>query len=52
MCIRDSQDGASVSLEGLRGQRVVLYFYPAAMTPGCTTEALSLIHISEPTRPY
>ncbi|MFT4136035.1 thioredoxin-dependent thiol peroxidase [Microbacterium sp.] len=33
------QDGASVSLESLRGQRVVLYFYPAAMTPGCTTEA-------------
>ncbi len=35
----EDQDGASVSLEGLRGQRVVLYFYPAAMTPGCTTEA-------------
>ena len=35
----EDQDGASVSLESLRGQRVVLYFYPAAMTPGCTTEA-------------
>lgn len=35
----EDQDGASVSLEGLRGQRVVLYFYPVAMTPGCTTEA-------------
>jgi peroxiredoxin Q/BCP len=33
------QDGASTSLHDLRGQRVVLYFYPAAMTPGCTTQA-------------
>jgi len=33
------QDGASVALHDLRGQRVILYFYPAAMTPGCTTEA-------------
>lgn len=33
------QDGAAVSLHDLRGQRVILYFYPAAMTPGCTTEA-------------
>ncbi|GLI26044.1 peroxiredoxin [Agromyces rhizosphaerae] len=35
----DDQDGNPVSLSGLRGERVVLYFYPAAMTPGCTTEA-------------
>jgi len=33
------QDGNSVSLHEKRGQKVVLYFYPAAMTPGCTTEA-------------
>lgn len=33
------QDGSPVSLRDLRGQKVVLYFYPAAMTPGCTTEA-------------
>ncbi len=31
--------GAEVSLAGLAGRRVILYFYPAAMTPGCTTEA-------------
>ena len=31
--------GASHSLEDYRGRKVVLYFYPAAMTPGCTTEA-------------
>jgi peroxiredoxin Q/BCP len=28
-----------VSLMQLRGKRVVLYFYPAALTPGCTTQA-------------
>jgi peroxiredoxin Q/BCP len=27
-----------VSLEGLKGRKVVLYFYPKADTPGCTTE--------------
>jgi peroxiredoxin Q/BCP len=31
--------GSPVSLSAYRGRRVVLYFYPAAMTPGCTTEA-------------
>jgi peroxiredoxin Q/BCP len=32
-------DGKEVSLADFRGRRVVVYFYPAAMTPGCTTEA-------------
>jgi peroxiredoxin Q/BCP len=32
-------DGNRVSLMSLRGRRVVLYFYPAALTPGCTTQA-------------
>ena len=31
--------GAEVSLTDLRGSKVVVYFYPAAMTPGCTTQA-------------
>jgi peroxiredoxin Q/BCP len=31
--------GATVTLSGLRGQKVILYAYPAAMTPGCTTQA-------------
>jgi thioredoxin-dependent peroxiredoxin len=31
--------GKTVSLSDFRGRRVVVYFYPAAMTPGCTTEA-------------
>ena len=35
----DDQDGRPVTLSSLRGSRVVLYFYPEAMTPGCTTEA-------------
>lgn len=30
--------GGRVSLDGLRGKNVVLYFYPKADTPGCTTE--------------
>ena len=32
-------DGNPVSLSSLRGRRVIVYFYPAAMTPGCTTQA-------------
>ena len=31
--------GAEVSLSSLRGRKVVVYFYPAAMTPGCTKQA-------------
>ncbi|MBS42664.1 MAG: thioredoxin-dependent thiol peroxidase [Nocardioides sp.] len=31
--------GAEVTLSDLRGKRVVVYFYPAAMTPGCTKQA-------------
>jgi peroxiredoxin Q/BCP len=31
--------GGSVTLSALRGQQVIVYFYPAAMTPGCTTQA-------------
>ena len=33
------QDGNPVTLSDLRGQTVVLYFYPKADTPGCTTES-------------
>jgi peroxiredoxin Q/BCP len=32
-------DGNKVSLKDYRGKRVILYFYPAASTPGCTKEA-------------
>lgn len=34
-----NQDGHTVELSGLRGRPVVLYFYPKASTPGCTTQA-------------
>jgi peroxiredoxin Q/BCP len=33
------QDGAPVSLADFAGKKVIVYFYPAASTPGCTTEA-------------
>ena len=33
-------DGQPVSLSDFAGRKVVLYFYPAAMTPGCTTQAV------------
>jgi thioredoxin-dependent peroxiredoxin len=32
-------DGNKVRLSSFRGQRVIIYFYPAAMTPGCTKQA-------------
>jgi peroxiredoxin Q/BCP len=35
----DDQDGKPVSLSDFEGQTVVLYFYPRASTPGCTTQA-------------
>ena len=34
-----SDTGESVSLKDFRGQKVIVYFYPSAMTPGCTTQA-------------
>lgn len=36
------QDGNTVKLSALRGRKVVLYFYPRDMTPGCTAEACNL----------
>jgi len=35
----DTADGGSITLSDLRGRHVIVYFYPAAMTPGCTTQA-------------
>jgi peroxiredoxin Q/BCP len=34
-----SDDGTALSLKDFAGQRVILYFYPADDTPGCTKEA-------------
>jgi thioredoxin-dependent peroxiredoxin len=36
------QDGKEVKLSDFKGKKVVLYFYPKDMTPGCTAEACSL----------
>jgi peroxiredoxin Q/BCP len=38
----NDQDGKPVKLSDLKGKKVVLYFYPKDMTPGCTAEACSL----------
>ncbi len=38
-----NQDGEPVTLESLRGKPIVLYFYPKADTPGCTTQACSIM---------
>ena len=35
----DDSDGNAVSLADNAGRKVIIYFYPAASTPGCTTEA-------------
>ena len=34
-----TDDGSTVKLSDLRGRKVIVYFYPAAMTPGCTKQA-------------
>src|ERR1700710_734746 len=36
------QDGEPIRLSALRGRTVVVYFYPKADTPGCTTQACSI----------
>jgi peroxiredoxin Q/BCP len=36
------QDGNTISLHGLRGKKVALYFYPKDDTPGCTAQACNL----------
>ena len=37
-----ADDGSQVTLSDLRGQKVVLYFYPKADTPGCTRQACAV----------
>lgn len=38
----NDQDGNPVRLSDLRGKKVIVYFYPRDMTPGCTAEACNL----------
>jgi len=42
------QHGDTVRLSDLRGGKVIVYFYPRADTPGCTTQACSLRDAHEP----
>lgn len=42
-----ADDGSDISLASLRGKHVVLYFYPKASTPGCTTEAIEFREIKK-----
>lgn len=37
-----NQNGEKVTLKSLRGKRVVLFFYPKALTPGCTAQACGI----------
>jgi peroxiredoxin Q/BCP len=37
----EDQNGKKISLKDFRGKKVVVYFYPKAMTPGCTVQACS-----------
>ncbi len=39
------QDGNVVELSGLSGRKVLVYFYPKADTPGCTTQACELTKV-------
>lgn len=41
------QNGDVVKLAGLKGRRVLVYFYPRADTPGCTTQACGLRDIHD-----
>ena len=42
-----NQDGDSVALSSFKGRKVLIYFYPKADTPGCTTQSCALRDIAE-----
>ena len=42
------QSGRKIKLSDYRGRKVLIYFYPKADTPGCTTQACSIRDASEP----
>ena len=45
-----SDTGEQVTLSHLRGRKVIVYFYPAAMTPGCTKQACDFTDSLDPLR--
>ncbi|MGB1687397.1 MAG: thioredoxin-dependent thiol peroxidase [Ilumatobacteraceae bacterium] len=42
-----NQDGETVALSSFKGRKVLIYFYPKADTPGCTTQSCALRDIAE-----
>ncbi|OCG39833.1 thioredoxin-dependent thiol peroxidase [Gilliamella sp. Bif1-4] len=46
------QDGELVGLNDFKGKRVLIYFYPKAMTPGCTVQACNLRDCSDEFKKY
>ena len=42
----DDQDGTAVKLSSFKGRKVLVYFYPKADTPGCTTQSCALRDIA------
>jgi thioredoxin-dependent peroxiredoxin len=46
------QDGELVSSTDFKGQRILLYFYPKAMTPGCTVQACNLRDSADDLKKY
>ncbi|WP_370243534.1 thioredoxin-dependent thiol peroxidase [Marisediminitalea sp.] len=42
-----NQNGDSISLASFQGKKVLVYFYPKAMTPGCTVQAQGLRDIQQ-----
>ena len=42
-----NQDGDIVALSSFKGRKVLIYFYPKADTPGCTTQSCALRDIAE-----
>lgn len=46
------QDGELINLTDFKGNRVLIYFYPKAMTPGCTVQACNLRDASDEFKKY
>ena len=47
-----ASNGKDVALSDFKGQKVVIYFYPKDMTPGCTTEACDFRDLNEQFKDY
>lgn len=46
------QDGEQINSKDFKGQRMLIYFYPKAMTPGCTVQACNLRDCAEDLKKY